>query len=232
MSRAAIRSMLARVGSVFRENTDRFLEEVSGVVHVGANAGQERAIYAKHDLRVIWVEPIPDVFETLCQNIRRFPKQRAVRYLVTDRDDAEYQFHIANNNGESSSILDFKLHNEIWPSVAYTGTITLRGLTLASLYERERIDPSEYQALVLDTQGSELLVLKGSVPLLRSFKYIKTEVADFEAYAGCCQLEDLGSFMLQHEFVELTRTKFASRAGGGSYFNIVYRSRRSMSNDG
>jgi hypothetical protein len=32
--------------------------------------------------------------------------------------------------------------------------------------------------------------------------------------------------------VELTRTKFASRAGGGSYFNIVYRSRRSGSIDG
>ncbi len=218
-----MKNVLARVGVLLTDNTDRFLKNVSGVVHVGANTGRERAIYAKYDLRVIWVEPIPDVFKTLTENIREYPKQRAIQCLVTDRDDAEYQFHIANNNGESSSILDFKRHKEIWPTVAYTQTITLRSLTLASLYERERIDPKEYQALVLDTQGSELLVLNGSMPILKSFEYIETEAADFEAYAGCCQLEDINSFMLQNGFVESARSKFASRAGVGSCFNIVYR---------
>jgi hypothetical protein len=40
-----------------------FLRKVNGLIHIGANIGQERAIYAEYDLRVAWIEPIPDVFE-------------------------------------------------------------------------------------------------------------------------------------------------------------------------
>lgn len=219
----AIRPILRRLGSVLKRNPDRFLGRISGVIHVGANVGQERQLYEHFGLRVIWIEPIPEVFETLKENIKGFPNQRAIQSLVTDRDDEEYQFHIADNNGASSSILDFKQHKDIWPEVAFITTISLRSTTLASLFQRERIDPFEYQALVLDTQGSELLVLKGGVPLLGSFKYIKTEVSDFESYVGCCQLAEVNSFMTQHGYGEFSRNKFASRPGGGSYFDIIYR---------
>lgn len=39
-----------------------FLSKGRGVIHVGANAGQERELYAAFGLHVIWIEPIPDVF--------------------------------------------------------------------------------------------------------------------------------------------------------------------------
>ena len=218
-----LKTILHRIRSGPASNPDSFLQGVSGVIHVGANTGQERELYESFSLRVIWIEPIPEVFETLKENLRRFPSQRAIQCLVTDRDDEEYQFHIANNNGKSSSILDFKQHKDIWPEVSYTNTISLRSSTLASLLQRERIDPADYQALIMDTQGSELLVLKGSIPLLNNFKYVKTEVSDFESYAGCCQLADIDSFMTQHGYKEISRHKFASRPGGGSYFDIIYR---------
>ena len=38
---------------------DAFLRKVSGVIHVGANLGQERAHYARFRLDVVWIEPIP-----------------------------------------------------------------------------------------------------------------------------------------------------------------------------
>ena len=202
---------------------DSFLGRVTGIVHVGANTGQERELYASLGLRVIWVEPIPQVFAELSANIQGLRGQRALQALVTDVDGKEYEFHVASNSGLSSSILDFKEHGDIWPDVHYASTIRLRSLTLASLLERERVNPRKYQALVMDTQGSELLVLRGSLPILRHFRFIKTEVPDFEAYAGCCQLSDIGEFMAGNGYEEISRNEFARRDGGGSYFDVVYR---------
>jgi len=201
---------------------DRFLRRVSGVIHVGANTGQERKRYARRGLAVLWIEPIPEVFETLRANLREFERQRAVEYLVTDKDGAEYEFHIANNDGLSSSIMEFKDHRDIWPEVAYTSAIKLRSVTLKSLLEKEGIDPAQYDALIMDTQGSELLVLRGAESILRNFKYVKLEIADFEAYAGCCQLPEMEAFMTRHGYREFSRHSVVTRPAGGSYYDIVY----------
>lgn len=217
------KKILNQVRSIINQKHDEYLRQITGVIHVGANSGQEREIYDKHGLNVVWVEPIPGVFEKLKTNIEGFSKQRAFQYLVTDRDGGDYEFYIANNNGASSSILDLKHHREVWPNIDYVSILALKSVTLASLCEKEMIDLSLYQALILDTQGSELMVLKGGISLLPFFKYIKTEVPDFEAYAGCCQLADIGSFMEQQGFEEYSRHKFASRPNGGNYFDIIYR---------
>lgn len=211
--------------SLLTRDPDRFLNRISGVIHVGANTGQERDLYERYGLRIIWIEPIPEVFEALQANLKGLPRQHAFNYLVTDRDDAEYQFHVANNAGASSSILDLKWHRDIWPEVDYVKTITLRSITLASFLRREDIDATDYDALIMDTQGSELMVLKGAAPVLHSYKYIKTEVPDFESYVGCCELVDIESFLTGHGYKEFSRQKFAERAAGGSYYDIVYRKR-------
>lgn len=209
----------------FRPDPDLFLGKVPGVIHVGANEGQERDAYDKHGLQVMWIEPIPEVFATLQERLSRYPRQSACQYLVTDQDGAEYAFNIANNGGASSSILDFKLHKDVWPDIAYERTITLRGTTLASLLKKEGTNPADYPALVMDVQGSELLVLKGAEAVLPAFRFIKTEVADFEAYAGCCQLRDINAFLKPRGFRELSRRRFAERPAGGSYYDIVYERR-------
>lgn len=218
-----IKSKLRPIRYALTKHPDRFLNDVSGVVHVGANTGKERELYEDFGLRVVWVEPIPEIFAELEENISGFCNQRAFQALVTDVDGKEYQFHISSNKGASSSILELKEHKDIWPDVVYTTTISLVSITLTSLFQRERLDPREYQALVLDAQGAELSILQGSVPILEHFKYIKTEVPDFEAYEGCCQLPDIDAFMSEHGYEEFSRTEFATKPAGGSYFDIVYR---------
>jgi FkbM family methyltransferase len=214
-----------RIIRKLRRNPDPFLRHISGLVHVGANTGQERKLYGRLGLRVLWIEPIPRVYDRLLTNIEPFPDQRAIQCLIGDKDDVECEFHIANNDGASSSILELKEHRDVWPGVRYSETITLKTITLTSLFERQRIDPSHYQALIIDTQGSELLVLHGSVLLLGGFTYIKTEVPDFESYKGCCQLPDMEEFMSKHGYTEVSRDGFASRPQGGSYFDVIYRRR-------
>lgn len=199
-----------------------FLSRVKGVIHVGANVGQERQTYDSFGLAVIWVEPIPGVFEQLQQNIAAFPRQRAFKELLTDEKGKSYEFKVANNNGVSSSIFDLGLHQDIWPQVQFTNTITVVSNTLAEMLKEQAVNVADYDALVMDTQGSELLVLKGAGGLVRQFKYIKTEAADFESYVGCCQVQDLSDYLAKFGFREMHRKKFAERKQGGCYYDILY----------
>lgn len=180
-------------------------------------------MYGDYDLNVVWIEPIPEVFARLETNLKDFPRQQAFQHLVTDQDGREYEFHIANNNGQSSSILDFDLHKDIWEEIHYEKSILLKSVKLSSLIETEKIEIDKYDALIMDTQGTELLVLKGAEDLLSRFQYIKTEAADFEVYKNCCQVKDLEDFLGKHGFKELIRTKFASRTDVGNCYDIVYK---------
>jgi len=201
---------------------DSFLKRVPGVVHVGANTGQEREHYASLKLNVLWVEPIPSAFELLRSNISGFANQRACCCLLAAEDGAEYTLHIANNEGASSSILDFAKHREIWPDVHFTHDIHITATTLARLIDIEQIDLRAYGALVLDTQGSELLILKGSIPVLERFRFVKTEVADFESYVGCCRIAELTNFMRQQGFAISRKAPFATRHGIGTYYDVLF----------
>lgn len=217
------RAVFRRISRLFSPSPDRFLRSAKGVIHVGANTGQERDTYERYGLCVLWIEPIPNVFQELLSNISQFPRQRAIQALVTDRDNETYEFHVANNNGASSSILDLHKHKDIWPNIEYTETLSLMSTTLPTLLQQHEIDPSAYDALIMDTQGSELLVLKGAEALLKQFNFVKTEVADFESYAGCCQLADLDAFMTRHGFKMFSKHAFAHRSNGGTYYDVAYR---------
>lgn len=210
-----------RIDKIFPSMLDTFISEVPGVIHIGANNGGERHAYARHDLRVLWVEPNPEVFRELQENIKIYKQQRAVQDLVTDIDGEEYDFHIANNNGASSSILDMKLHLELCPDVVYEDSIRLRSVTLVTLLKREGIDAKSYPALVMDVQGVELLILRGASELLPAFKFIRLEVADFESYEGCCQLVDVCDFLRGKGYREVIRRKFAEHSSGG-YYDILF----------
>jgi len=205
---------------------DGFLSEVSGVIHVGAHAGQERDLYASHGLTVLWVEANPTLYATLCANIATYPKQRALCALVTDRDGSEYQFNLANNMGGSSSIFPLGLHRNIWREIDYVGQLPLRSTTLDTLMHNNAIDPSDYQALVMDVQGAELLVLTGGASTLRHCRYVKAEAADFESYIGAAKLEDLDRHLLPLGFREVARQSFGRLSTGGKdyhYWDVTWK---------
>jgi FkbM family methyltransferase len=199
-----------------------FLKDSKGVIHVGANLGQERELYAAYGLDVIWIEPIPEICNELKNLINPYTNQKAFCYLVTDVDGRDYLFHVSNKGGGASSIYDLAGHKELWPDVTYTETIALKSITLPSLMRKEHLDVTGYDVLVLDTQGSELLVLKGATSLLPHIRYVRAEVADFEAYAGCCKLDELDDFFKEYGFRRLAKGRFAKMKDVGSYYDVLY----------
>lgn len=221
-----IHQFVSRVVKTIRRTLwpeNSFLREIDTVIHVGANEGQERELYATHDLNVHWMEPIPEVFEQLRAALRSFPKQKAYKALILNRDGITCTLHVASNNGASSSIFELSKHRQLWPEICFTHDITVESITLTSLVRENRIFLGKKAALILDTQGSELLVLEGAVDLLHHFKYVKTEVADFDSYLGSCKLSDLLPFMKQYGFQEVRRDAFKTSPGVGTYYDILFR---------
>ena len=200
-----------------------YLKSCKGVIHVGANTGQERDIYKQYGLNVFWIEPIPEIYHKLLTNIATYKNQRACMALITDKEDADYILHVANNEGASSSILSLHHHRDIWPSIEYERDIDLKSQTLATALAKSGANQVEYDALVIDTQGTELLVLKGAVSLLPQFKYIKTEAANFESYKDCATVKDIVAYLRPYGFRVAREELFAHRPAGGAYFDILFR---------
>ncbi len=199
-----------------------WLADCRGVIHVGAHTGQEREIYG--DLPVVWIEALAHAFYVLEEQIKNRPHQHALNYLVAD--GKRYKFGVANNAGQSSSIFDFARHKELWPDVGHVAAVMMESVTLAWVINRHRIDLDVYDALVLDVQGAELLVLQGAGDYLTRFKWIQAEAADFEAYQGGCQLRDIDAHMTAHGFVREQLFPGNAREGVGQYFEALYRNAR------
>lgn len=191
-----------------------------GVIHVGANDGEERQVYARHKLNVLWIEPLADAFARLTENIRPYPRQRAIQSLLAEHAGETVEFNVSNENGVASSILPMAECSDIWPLIVYQGKLRLTTSTLDAVMKT--VDPQLYDGIVLDTQGSELLVLKGGTQTLKNIRFIRTEVGDFNAYADCPRPADFSRFLSQFGFQERRRRTLAEHPNGGRYYDIDF----------
>lgn len=165
---------------------------------------------------------MPSIFERLKVNIAPYPGQIAIQALLGARNDERHTLRVSNNEGMSSSILDFKHHKELWPYVDFIGEIEMRSVTLPAALASNNIDVSLYDALVTDTQGSELLILQGAEDLLERFSFIKTEAADFESYANCATVDSLCRFAAKKGFRLVRQDKFAELPSLGAYYDLLF----------
>ncbi len=217
-----VHRLRSRLSRIF-DPRHKWLRSATNVVHVGANVGQEAALYAEHDVGVLWIEPIPAVFKKLTENIAPYPKQRAHNALLADKAGKSFKLNIATNNGASSSIFEISEHKLIWPEVAYEGSIDLVSQVLDDVLETDSLN---YDALVMDTQGSELLVLKGAPTSIQNFRWVKLEAANFESYQGCATVGDFTSFLEPRGFRLVRSDIFARKPdNSGAYFDLLFERR-------
>ncbi len=188
-----------------------------GVLHVGASEGQEAQTYADLGIqRVVWVEAIPNIYAKLCQNIARFPGNIALNELVGDEDEKEVTFHIANNGGQSSSMLEFGTHSTTHPDVKFLYDMPMKMRRLDTLMDAQNI--GELDFLNADLQGSELMALKGLGEKLHDFKWAYLEVNWAELYKGCPLIEDIDFYMGAYGF----RRVEAKQCGNTNWGDACY----------
>lgn len=188
-----------------------------GIIHVGAHKGEEVYIYDELGIdNVIWVEANPKIFEILSENIKKFKKNKAFNYLVSDFDDKECLFYITNN-GESSSILELERHKIHHSHIHVTDNIVLNSKKIDSIISEQNIEISNYNFLNLDIQGAELLALKGFSEGLKNIDYVYTEVNTGEVYKNCAKIEELDFFLKNYNF-ERVETKMTQYEWGDAFY--------------
>lgn len=173
-----------------------------GVLHLGANTGQEAPVYAKHGVKeVVWIEAIPAVFNELVRNVDQYG-HTCILACVGEDEGREVEFNISNNESQSSSYLELAHHKIIHPEVSYVGKIktTIRRLDVMMAEDAYK---EGVWFLNADLQGAELPAFKGMGNLLHDFKYVYTEVNKRETYKGCALIEEVDEYLGRFGFVRV-----------------------------
>jgi FkbM family methyltransferase len=191
---------------LFHQLQDLALPRPQGILQVGASFGQELDWFRTNGVtHGVFIEPLAEPFKVLgalCGSIAGYV---AVQALCTEESGKLHTFHVASNQGMSSSILPPENHLKIFEQVQFQQTIELTSFRLdhviAFLEENGHKHVTEnLDTLYMDTQGSELRVLMGAGITLKRIRYIFTEVTRNNLYSGAPSLQDLIHYMDLHGF--------------------------------
>jgi FkbM family methyltransferase len=189
-----------------------------GVLHLGANTGQEADAYKACGVnQVIWVEAIPEVYRHLVSHTAGFPGSIALQACVSDRTGEKVKFHIANNGGQSSSLLEFGTHLQEHPSVRYVREIELTTVRVDTLLEENNLTISGGWFLNIDLQGAELLALIGMGELLWQFDFAYIEVNEKELYKGCPLVKEIDDYLGRYGLIGV-ETKMTNFGWGDRFY--------------
>lgn len=190
---------------------------VESLMHIGANVGQERLIYAASGASpCVYVEPISPVAMILQANLKDLPGHIAVKALCSDDDGAIVNFNISSNGGESSSMFELGDHALNYPFVSYTTREEMITEKLDSLMNRLKLKKTP-NLLIIDTQGADLKVLKGAVETLKSVDGIFVEVSETPLYENGCTQEEITAFLKPLSFHMRWMTMNAKGHGDAFY---------------
>jgi FkbM family methyltransferase len=175
----------------------------TGVVHVGADVGQEVAQYFSYGFQsIVLIEANPDSYKILVSKFGANPNIRIFNYAVCDKEGM-IDFHIhtsRSGNTEPASILPMKRFKEIVKTLHTPKTIRIPAITLDALFEKHQIAHSDYNFLNVDIQGAELLAFKGATRLFSSIDVIVSEVNLVEMYEDGALEDDIVGFLGQYGF--------------------------------
>lgn len=199
----------------FRQLSEKYNFHPEGVLHIGANVGEERHEY--HNLkvkRVVWIEANEEIYNKLKANLIPYPYQEALNYCIGNIDGKDIEFNISNNGSQSSSILELGTHKQVHPEVKYINKLSMK---------MRRIDKIDYDFsgldfLNIDLQGAELLALKGMGELINQFKYAYLEVNWDELYKGCPLFNELSEWMEEKGFKVIEYKKSGGHGWGDCFF--------------
>jgi len=196
----------------------------TGILHVGANTGQEAVIYDGNGVKkVVWIEALPEVYEKLLNNLVKYTYQIAINACVHEMDGKEVMFYESNNEAQSSSFLELGTHKTAHPEVHYVKEHKMTTVRLDTLLNNSAsieyrgikgFDFSDLDMLAMDIQGAEMLALKGLGDKINQFKYVYLEVNTNEVYKGCALMPEIDKYLKSFGFEKKDEKIFKSWGWG------------------
>jgi FkbM family methyltransferase len=142
---------------------------------------------------------------------RGYASFKVLPYFIGKNEGPVY-FNIFNSPGHSSIFRPSKAYIEKFdPSFGIRSTVQVNSMPLDKALENEKVN--EVNFLKLDTQGSELAILKSSEDFVKNILLIEAEVEIFEIYEGQPLIGEFLAYMNKLGFEVL-------------YINRVFQSRR------
>lgn len=197
---------------------DKYKMKIRGIMHIGAHNCEEMEKYNKIGVKkenIIWIEANPYIVQRMKQKDKEI---RIIHGLITDKNDDNMLFNVANN-GQSSSIYDFGTHSVNHPEVKYVGKIILKSKRMDRVYKENKIEKNFANFLNIDIQGAELLALKGMGDLIKEYDYLYLEVNSEEVYKGCGLITEIDIYLEKYNFKRV-ETKWWGKAGWGDAFYV------------
>jgi FkbM family methyltransferase len=176
-----------------RDLRNEFDLKIQGIIQVGSHTVKEYKILKELCKNFIFIDANPNVINDLSKKISE--NDIVFNSLLSDVDDLEVDFYILNHE-QSSSMLELDLHSKYHPEYSkIVDKIKLKTSTLDSLIERNNINTSKYNMLMIDVQGAEYLVLKGFEKNINNIDYIYTELNFENMYKNCVIEKDLTEYL-------------------------------------
>jgi FkbM family methyltransferase len=176
------------------------------VIDIGSNVGDiTRELIQDKNNFVISVEPIPSLANNLKNLESNHSNLKVVNCAISD-EDGEQTFYI--NEPHCTSSLK-KFNDEVknkWPNrLDYKEKIIVKTIKLSTLIEELSLQNEIISFLKIDTQGSDLDVIKSSEKYLSNIKEIKCETfitdKNNDLYIDESKSDEVIEFMNQNDFI-------------------------------
>lgn len=196
----------------FEELYIKYKMSVSGIIHIGAHYGEEHHLYKKLNIKnIIYVEPLKKNFEVLKKNIT--DDSVLLNFALGNENKKIDMFVESANNGQSSSVLEPKVHLLQYPHIIFNEKESVEMRRLDDI----DLDLSKINMINIDVQGYELEVFKGAEKTLESIDYIFSEINRDEVYQGCAKINELSEFLSKFGFT-LTEQSWDGHTWGDGLF--------------
>lgn len=193
-----------------------------GIIHIGAHLGEEKAEYNRLSLKnkTIWFEANPELYNDLKKNVG---DDIIISEALFDKN-IKHNFNITKseglpNNKQSSSLKELDYHLIAHPNVSVSKTIEIDTITMVDAVKKYKININNYDFINIDTQGSELEILKGFNNLLNNIMYIYSEINVKPLYKDIALIDELDKFLFSKGFKRV-ETSIHQDAGWGQALYI------------
>lgn len=169
-----------------------------GIIHIGAHMCQELNRYvniARVPIdKIVFIEGNRMVYER-CKFM--FEADYGIKGLVLlngviSDSEKDVEFNIPTWE-EAGSICKIKPKED--SALTQLCSYTTRTITLPKILEEHELNYKDYNFLVMDIQGAELLALKGMADIIDTFDYIFTEVSTKSQYEDGVLFPELKSYL-------------------------------------
>lgn len=192
----------------------------NGIIHIGASFAEEIEHYINIGVKkLIYIEANPENMVQLTDISSRYVNRINVKvynYAISDKN-AILDFYVTDNK-MSSSLFPMKTHIIHHPTIKHEKIIKVNSVTFNDFIVDNFVNINDYNILVMDIQGAELLALKGATIFLDKFQLIQTEISREEVYEGCCLHNEITEFLKKYNFEMIDYFENPNKANDDAYY--------------